>query len=50
MTTFNEKQAKILELLSLYSVSKEQRDLIIEVSTKPLADQQWFYDQFTRNR
>lgn len=43
-------KSKLLELVDKYTVSEEQRRVILDASTKPLAYQQWFYNQFTRNR
>jgi hypothetical protein len=42
--------AQILALLHTYEISLEQRRIIIETSKKPLKYQEWFLDQFTRNR
>lgn len=40
----------VLELLDKYQVSREQRRIIIDASTRSPNYQKWFVDQFTRNR
>ena len=46
----NLKSTFALELLLRYPLSPEQRRIIINASTKPPKYQEWFVDQFTRNR
>jgi hypothetical protein len=40
----------VLALLDKYPVSPEQRDIILDAATKSPEYQEWFVDQFTRNR
>ena len=43
-------QAALLPLLDKYEINPEQRRIIADASTKPSGYQEWFVDQFTRNR
>jgi hypothetical protein len=42
--------AAVLKLLDQYSVTPEQRLIIMEAANKPPEHRAWFVDQFTRNR
>jgi hypothetical protein len=46
----NLKPISVRDLLLKYPVSTEQRRIIIDASTKPPEYQEWFVNQFTRNR
>lgn len=43
-------KAPVLALLGRYEVTDLQRQVIMEAATKPPDYQEWFVDQFTRNR
>jgi hypothetical protein len=39
-----------LNLLSVYSLTAAQQQIIVNVATRPPEYQSWFVEQFTRNR